>query len=324
MKYIEVTIYTSKEGIEHVSNMLISMKIEGLITESPVDIDELINKKNEYDWDYIDQEVIRKKDLEPNVKFYLEHSKEGYKTLEDVRLRAMFLKGDEYDGKYKEGTSLGRMYVEDIIVDEEDWKDNWREYFKPTRISKRIVIKPSWENYDTENETDLIIEVDPGMAFGTGTHETTSLCLQLLEKYIKEDDLVIDVGCGSGILSIGAAKLGAKKTLGIEIDPIAVDVSKENILLNKVEKLVEVVNGDLTKGIAFKGNIVVANLMADLVIMLAESVENHLLDNGIFISSGIIEEKKDLVISQLEKLGFDIIEAVNEAEWYALVAKKRG
>jgi len=191
-------------------------------------------------------------------------------------------------------------------------------------VTDKIVIKPSWEEYEKEKQDDLIIEIDPGMAFGTGTHATTSLCLKLIEKYLKKGDFVLDVGCGSGILSIASSLLGAEKTLGVDIDPIAVAISRENVELNKLSETVEIIEGDLAKGVFFKADIIAANLMADLVIMLTEDVAKHLKDNGIYISSGILLEKQFAVAEKIRSCHFEIIEILEQDDWCAIAARYRG
>ncbi|HZK87808.1 MAG TPA: 50S ribosomal protein L11 methyltransferase, partial [Anaerovoracaceae bacterium] len=299
MKYIETVIYTSVEGIGPVTNMLKEMGIEGIIIENPLDLEEFLNKKNPYDWDYIDEKVMELKDVEPNIKFYLEPTKKGNKMLDTIKIKAMMLKSKEYEGVFGQDVTLGRMYVDSKLVDDEDWKENWKEFFKTVRVTEKIIIKPSWEEYEKEKPDDLIIGIDPGMAFGTGTHATTSLCLKLIEKYLKKGDFVLDVGCGSGILSIASSLLGAEKTIGVDIDPIAVAISRENVELNKLSETVEIIEGDLAKGVFFKADIIAANLMADLVIMLTEDVAKHLKDNGIYISSGILLEKQFVVVEKI-------------------------
>ena len=181
------------------------------------------------------------------------------------------------------------------------------------------MIKPTWEDYEA-GEKELVIEIDPGMAFGTGTHETTSGCIQLMEKYMKPGDKVLDVGCGSGILSIAAALLGSRDILAIDIDPVAVEVTKENVELNNVSEYVDTRYGDLTKGVSYRADIVVANLMADLVMMLTKDVAKHLEDGGIYISSGIIDFKEEEVCETLKRCGFEIIEILKKGEWCTVAA----
>jgi ribosomal protein L11 methyltransferase len=320
MNYIETKIYTSKFGIEQVLNMLSALGIDDAVIQDPLDVEELMDKKNSYDWDYVDSSVMEQANEEPTVIIYMEDSEEGRIQVQKVKLEAMKLKSREMEGEFEFG-SLGRMYVEDKVESDSEWKDNWKEYFKPSKITDRIVVKPTWEQYEKQSENELIIEIDPGMAFGTGTHETTTLCVKLLEKYTEARDAVLDVGCGSGILSIAAGLLGIKNILGIDIDPIAVEVSKENVELNKLDHVVTIQYGDLTKGINFKADVVVANLMADLVMMLSEDVAKHLKGKGIFISSGILIEKQTLVSEQIKKNGFEIIEVLEEGEWCAIAAR---
>lgn len=182
------------------------------------------------------------------------------------------------------------------------------------------MIKPTWEDYEA-GEKELVIEIDPGMAFGTGTHETTSGCIQLMEKYMKPGDKVLDVGCGSGILSIAAALLGSRDILAIDIDPVAVEVTRENVELNNVSEYVDTRYGDLTKGVSYRADIVVANLMADLVMMLTKDVAKHLEDGGIYISSGIIDFKEEEVCETLKRCGFEIIEILKKGEWCTVAAR---
>lgn len=229
------------------------------------------------------------------------------------------LKSREIDGEFGQDADLGRLYAEELPAGGDEWKDKWKEHFKPTRVTEHLVIKPTWETY-TAKEGELILEIDPGMAFGTGTHETTSMCLSLIEKYRKEGFHVLDVGCGSGILSIGAALLGSPQVLGVEIDADAVRVAWENVKQNHVEDRVTVMEGDLMKGVDFQADIIVANLMADLVIKLSEQVQSHLKDGGIYLSSGILIEKKELVTNALEKIGFTVLEIMEKGEWCAIAA----
>lgn len=300
MKYIEVKIYTSQEGIDPLTCVLMDMGIAGFAIEDARDFQDLMNKKNSYDWDYIDESLMELEHVKTSVTFYLEETEAGRSILEQLK--------EKYELVWKP-------------VDDSEWKDNWKEYFKPAKITDRIVIKPTWEAYERK-EDELVIEIDPGMAFGTGTHPTTSLCVKLLEKYIEpEKDAVLDVGCGSGILAIASALLGAREILAVDIDPVAVTVTAENIKLNGLGNKIGVAEGDLTKGLEFRANIVVANLMADLVMMLSQDVVAHLKGKSIYISSGILIEKQEEVVAAIEECGFHILDIMEEGEWCAIAAQ---
>lgn len=319
MKYIETKIFTNRRGSEEVIARLMAMGIDSATIEDPDEIYEIEKKENGYEWDYIDEKAYPVSD-EYKVIVYSEDSLEGRTEVDKIREAMMKLKGDELEGKFGWDTTLGRLYVEDNVVDDEDWLDTWKEFFKPAKVTERIVIKPTWEEYSPA-EDDLVIELDPGRAFGTGTHETTSGCLALMEKYMKDGDSVLDVGCGSGILSIGAALLGSRDILAIDIDPVAVDVTVENAELNGVSDLIRAEVGDLTKGVSFKADIVAANLMADLVMMLTRDVAKHLKDGGIYISSGILLEKEEPVTEVLHECGFEVIDVLRKGEWCAIAAR---
>lgn len=308
MKYVQVDIELDKEKIEEVSGFLIMRGIDNLAIEDPSDLEDILNKKEGYEWDYIDDSVLEMKNGKAKVTFYLDDNKENralaFKTVIDM--------GEEIKGIK---TSVN-------VNDDSEWKDNWKQYFKPKKVGKRIVVKPTWEEYEKSGD-DIVIEIDPGMAFGTGTHETTSLCLKLMEDYMKAGDKVLDVGSGSGILSIAGAYLGAEDVLAIDIDPEAVRVTGENVALNNCQNIVTVRQGDLVKGVDYKANVVCANLMADLVILLTEHVRKHITDDGLYISSGILVEKEKLVAGEIEKNGFEIVEIREDGMWCAILAKPK-
>jgi ribosomal protein L11 methyltransferase len=307
MYYTEVKLYTESEIIDPLSCVLEDIGIAGFIVEDPMDIRELLNKKHDYEWDYIDESILNLIDRPPIITFYLEDNTEGLKLLDRVLEEIIIFPIEKVELK---------------SICDEDWKNNWKKYFKPVKITERITVKPSWEPYSKESDDELIIEIDPGMAFGTGTHPTTSLCIKLIEKYIKNGSKkVLDIGCGSGILSIAAALLGANEVIGVEIDPNAVAVAKENVAKNSLDSVIHIIEGDLTKDIDNKSDIVVANLMAGLVIRLSENVAEHLNKGGIYISSGILIEKQDQVISAIRACGFEVIEIVEDGEWCAIVAQ---
>lgn len=217
------------------------------------------------------------------------------------------------------GIDTGLAKVESEKMHEEDWANNWKKYYKPTKIGERIVVKPIWEEYDAK-ENELVLELDPGMAFGTGTHETTRMCIQALDKYVKEDSTIFDVGCGSGILAIAAAKLGAKKAIGVDLDPVAVESANENVGLNNLNNI-EILYGNLVEVIDGKADIVVANIIAEVICILTEDVKRVLKKDGYFITSGIIHDRVDMVTKKLEEVGFEVLEINKDGEWNCIVAK---
>jgi len=319
MKYLETKIYTTTEALEILTFILSETGIDAFVTEDKNDYLELFGKKNTYDWDYLDAEVIARGDIETNITIYLEETSENHKRIGELTEKIGELRAGDKTGTY------GRLHIETIVSCDDEWKDNWKEYFKPTKVTDRIIVKPTWETYEKHDPDELIIEIDPGMAFGTGTHPTTSMCMRLIEKYLSSpDDKILDIGCGSGILSIAAALLGAREVVGIEIDPIAVEVAKENVILNKLEDRITVREGDITKGTDIKSDIIVANLMADLVIMLSKFIPAHLFEGGKYISSGILIEKQEEVRKAIEAAGFNILEIMEEGEWCAIAAEMPG
>lgn len=206
-------------------------------------------------------------------------------------------------------------------IAESDWKDNWKKYFKCTEIGEKLVICPSWEKYNGDNDRK-ILNIDPGAAFGTGTHATTSLCLEMLEKYINKGNM-LDIGCGSGILAIAAALLGAEKAIGVDIDETSVRVAKENAELNNVECTTEFIVGDLTDKISGKFNVVCANIVADVIIGLCETVKNFMFDDSIFMCSGIIDMRADEVEKALIDNNFEIIEHRIKDNWHSFAVKSK-
>ncbi|MDD2217776.1 MAG: 50S ribosomal protein L11 methyltransferase [Eubacteriales bacterium] len=320
MKYTEVKISTNKNGIELLSAGLIKIGIENLVINDPDDIADLLDKKNSYDWDYIDESVLELQTGETYLTIYLEDNEKGRASFSEI------LKTIDSLHKYSRESKidLGSLEYNYKVVDDEDWKNNWKEYFKPTHITDRIVVKPTWEQYNKQLDEELVIELDPGQAFGTGTHETTSCCIRLLEKYITPGDKLLDVGSGSGILSIAGRLLGASEVLGVEIDPEAVRVGRENVEINGLSDFIEIAQGDLTEGVDLCADIAVANLMADLVKILSRDISKHIKRDGVYISSGILTELENDVSSKLIECGFEIKEIIRDGEWCAIAAINRG
>lgn len=311
MRYIQVETETDEELLEPLTGFLLARGIEETAVEDPADLEGLLNKEEGYEWDYISDEVMKSRGGRPRLSFYLEETAENRRLASSLAV------------EIRNCWPGARVRV--ISEDDSQWKDKWKEYFKPARITGCLTVKPTWEDYIPE-PGEKIIEIDPGMAFGTGTHETTSLCLRLMEKYMADKDRarVLDVGCGSGILSIGAALLGAEKILAVDIDPEAVRVTEENVRLNHVDDRVTSYSGNLVDGLDFRADIVVANLMADLVMELSPHVPDHLLPGGVYISSGILVEKADHVASAIRDAGFETVEIKEDGMWCAIAARFRG
>lgn len=321
MKYIEVKIKTSKSGIDPVLAALMNIGINDAMIDDPDEILAMIASPGPSEW-YDESQIPDLSMIEPAVTVFFADDEEGRSKSNDVRKAIEELAKSAAEGRYGAGADLGELSVSAKVEDDVLWRDKWKEYFKPTKLSNNIVVKPTWCEYKP-NEEDIVIEIDPGMAFGTGTHETTMLCIRMIEKYMHGGYKVLDVGSGSGILSIAAAKLGASDVLGIDIDEDAVRVSNENYELNGVSDRAKAIVGDLTVGVDYKANIVVANLLADIVMRLSKDTKRHLEEKGIFITSGILTEKSEVVEKCMIECGFEIVEKAILGEWCSIVAMNK-
>lgn len=313
MKWIEVSVHTSQEAVEAVSYLLQELGADGVAIEDP----EVLKRQweNKYgeiialsEEDYPADGVVIKAYLSElelkDVDTFLAQVKNGVEQLKEA------------------GLDPGPGTVQADTVDEEAWANEWKNYYKPIRISDQITIKPIWEEYTPQSKQEKIIQLDPGMAFGTGTHPTTVLSIRLLEKYLLPEMRVVDVGCGSGILSIVAAKLGAKKVLALDLDPVAVKNAKENVQQNHVQDVVHVQEGDLLKGVSSTAECIVANILAEIIISFTYELQRVLVPGGIFIASGIIAEKAGSVITALQEIGLEILETIHQDGWVAIAVKK--
>ena len=307
--WIEVRVITKSEALEPISGIFYSLDCKGVAIEDPEDI--LGREQGPLTWDFADINVLEHKGKVAVVKAYFAEEDNIEDVLEYVNERLRELK--------EMGLDLGEAKVEHEKMHEEDWANTWKQYYKPTKVGEKIVVKPIWEEYEAK-DGELVVDLDPGMAFGTGTHETTRMCIQSLEKYVKEDSTVFDVGCGSGILAIAAAKLGAKLAVGVDLDPVAVESSIENVGYNKL-KNIEILHGNLVEVIDGKADIVVANILAEIICILTDDVKRVLKDGGVFITSGIIHDRVDMVCEKLEATGFEVMEKNRDGEWNCIVAK---
>ena len=310
MNWNEISVSTTTQATEIISNIFIEIGSKGVMIEDPSDF--YYQTKDELAWDYIEKEVFDYGHEDVKIIGYFSQEEDIEQKINDLKERLSKL-GDI-------GVELGTLEISKKIIYQKNWENEWKKYFKTQKISKNIVIKPSWEDYEKQAD-EKIIEIDPGMAFGTGTHETTKMCINAIEKYIKQEDMLIDIGCGSGILSIAGAILGAKKVIAVDLDKLAVKISKENVELNNYQDIIEVRHGNLTDVITEKADIIVANIIADAIVMLSENIKDFMKEDAYFISSGIINEKADYVKENLIKNGFEIIEHNNDKEWNCIVAK---
>jgi ribosomal protein L11 methyltransferase len=311
--WIEIQVIISKEAEELIPFLFYEIGAEGVAIESYADLLSM-NKLYKYD-EYINKKLVLFDPEKVTITGYFNNTNNYKEIIENLTHNIKEL---------IENNNIPNFFnINSKIVHEEDWANNWKEFFHPTKIGKTIIIKPTWEDYNVINDSEIIIEIDPGMAFGTGTHETTTLCIEALEKYINPKDLVIDIGCGSGILSLVAAKLGAKEVVAVDIDPLAVQITDQNIELNQLNNTITVYEGNLTEVINIKGNIILANILSDIIIDLTNSINNYLETNGLFIASGIILNRLDDVIKAITDQNINIIEINKLGEWACIIAQKK-
>lgn len=308
MKWLEAKVTTSVEAEEAITNIMHEAGAGGVVIKDPNDL-KMLSDENK--WDYIDPEMIVNSN-KVVISAYFPVMPDTIDKVAIIKDRIIELKEFNLD--------IGEFTFETSEVDDNDWANSWKKYYKPFRIGKRVLIKPSWEDY-APSKDDVVVEIDPGMAFGTGTHETTKMCIEFLEGYIKPDDTVFDVGCGSGILSIVSSKLGARKVYAVDLDEVAVEVASLNVKLNNIEN-VEVFKSDLLNELTGNADVVVANIIADIIIKATYDIYERLDENGIFISSGIIKDRKADVVDVVSKY-FDIIDIKEDGEWVAILSRKK-
>lgn len=320
MLWHELTIHTTEEAVEMISNFLHEAGAGG------VSIEESGTLNKERDTSYGQWYERPLNDIPEGravIKGYFNEETDLNEIQRELEPRIEQLRTFDIDP--------GSYSFEQRTVDEDEWADAWKQYFKPQRVSERLTIKPTWEDYEPVSAAEQIIELDPGMAFGTGTHPTTSLCLRTLESVIKGGEEVIDVGTGSGILAIGAVKLGAKHVLALDLDPVAVSSAQANTSLNGLEQQITVKESDLLSvldgndpslGVKLPVKIVVANILAEIILLFIEDVYKALEPGGIYIASGIWKNKEQVVEEALTAAGFTIEDKHRDEDWIAFVARK--
>lgn len=308
--WIEITIHTTNEASEIVESILLDYGSTGVAIEDPTTLEE--NLHDDFGTivelsptDYPEVGVI--------VKGYINELNFDDETFNRFK--------DELEQLGK-NINIGEFFkIETTTIQDSDWENSWKDYFDILNIGEKFVIVPTWREYENE-EDKYVINIDPGMAFGTGGHETTSLCIKNLEKYVKPHDNVIDVGCGSGILSIAASYLTDGSLKAVDLDKLAVDVSRENFALNNLENRIEVVEASLLTKETKKYDVIVANILAHIIELMLEDAYKLLEDGGYFITSGIIKDKKDELLEKMLEQGFKLVEETSDNEWYSFVVTK--
>ena len=308
--WIEITIHTTNEASEIVESILLDYDSTGVAIEDPTTLEE--NLHDDFGTivelsptDYPDVGVI--------IKGYINELNFDDETFERF-------KGElEQLGQ---NINIGEFFkIETTTIKDSDWENSWKDYFDILNIGEKFVIVPTWREYENE-ENKYVINIDPGMAFGTGGHETTSLCIKNLEKYVKPHDNVIDVGCGSGILSIAASYLTDGEIKAVDLDKLAVDVSRENFALNNLENRIVVEEASLLTKETKKYNVIVANILAHIIELMLDDAYKLLEDGGYYITSGIIKDKKDELLEKMLERGFKLVEETSDNEWYSFVVTK--
>lgn len=311
MNWAEISIKTTHEATELIAEIFHDLGASGVVIEDP----ELLNTYlNSGTWDYTDIPESLHPEI-VTVKAYLPADE----SLED-KLRSFEAAVDALAG-HNVDKGLGAIACSEI--QDEDWENNWKEYYHPEKIGEHIVIKPSWEEY-TAAPDDIVLELDPGMAFGTGTHPTTSMCVRALEELIKPGMRVFDVGTGSGILAIAAAKLGAAEVAAVDFDPLAVRIAGENVAANGVASIVSTNESDLLKNTAGKADVIIANIVADIIIRLLGDVAGKLNPGGTLLASGIIADRIGDVTAAVLAHGLCIDKIMEEGGWAAMVIRTGG
>ena len=314
MDWMEYTVLTTTEASDLISQILMDAGSTGTMIEDKNDV--AANQRPEGQWDIIDEAIAQRIGDDVKVTGYFEA---------DAKLadRIAFIEGElRRIAGMDLGMDLGKLETIRHDVAEQDWTESWKAAFKPFRLGNHMVVRPSWETVDLR-PGDHEIEIDPGMAFGTGSHETTGMCVELVEKYVKPGDRVIDIGTGTGILAIAAAHMGAKPVLATDLDAVAVRVAAENVRINGFEGVIDVRCGDLLDVVQESGDVVIANIIADVIIMLARPVRERIADGGIFICSGISAERRGDVLRALDEADYELLDVLDQGEWCAMAARKR-
>ena len=313
MDWMEITVLTSTAGADMVSQILMDAGSSGTMIEDKNDV--ALNQRPEGQWDIIDEEIARRIGDDVKVTGY-------YEVDASLNDRVRFVEGEIRRVKNMDlGFDAGKLEILQQTFAEEDWAENWKKAFRPLRLGSHMLVKPGWAECEIR-PGDKVIEIDPGMAFGTGTHETTGMCVELVEKYVSPGVSAIDVGTGTGILAIAAAHMGARDVLAIDIDRVAVRVAKENVRINGFENVIRCQAGDLLENVDEVADVVIANIISDVIVMIAAPVKAHIREGGVFICSGISAERRQDVLDALDAAGYALLDVCDRGGWCAMAARK--
>lgn len=307
--WIEVNVAVTHEAVEAVSDILTEAGSKGVAIEDPQLINEL---RASGTWELCDIPEQQNTEVVTVSGYYADDDKLQRRL---AQIEAALQEVEERIGKYRFGNTRFRR------VSEQDWANEWKQYFHVTHVGKSLVIKPSWEEYEPE-AGEHVIEIDPGMAFGTGTHHTTNMMMERLERVLPKDAVVFDVGTGSGILAVAAALCGAKEVKAVDIDGVAVRVARENVADNHLSDKIEVREGDLLHGTEGTADVIIANIIADIIILLLKDVPGKLKDGGLFLASGIIEERMADVAAEAERQGMQVDAVDRRGGWVVMQMRK--
>lgn len=312
-EWIKVSIETTSEGIEPLYGMLLSMGIEGAEIEDEADFENFLENNKRY-WDYVDEALMEAKKGPTRVSVYLRDDENGRETLLLLRENLRRIGSED--------ASLGSLTVSLDSIDEHDWFEKWKQYYKPFTVGKSITVVPAWTPYEGEG---VVLRINPGMLFGTGSHNTTRLCIEMLEEIVRKGDRVFDVGCGSGILSILSLLLGASHATAVDIDAAAPRIAYENAALSGItaENYTVKCGNVLEEAVTEETfHVVVANIVADVIIPLSEKVSRYLEEDGLFLCSGIINDRLGDVLDALSENGFTVLDKRQDGEWWAILSKR--
>lgn len=308
MDYKEITVMVNHEVEPYIAEIFNELGANGVVIEDSL---ELIKSRSETFGEIYDLNPADYPESDIRVKGYFSNYIYNNELLQSIENNVLQLKD----------VDVTRFELSVDSIKDEDWENEWKNYFHAFKASEQFIVVPSWENYEIQGD-EKIINLDPGMAFGTGDHATTSMCLKLIEKHVTRGDDVIDVGTGSGILSIAAHMLGASDVKAVDLDQVAIDVAIENFKMNNCADVITAEPGNLLVAETKKRDIIVANILAHIVDLMIEDSFKLLNDNGVFITSGIIEEKEEMICNHLKEVGYRILEVMRESGWIAIAAKK--